>query len=176
MIQILTDNNWPVLHNFSASAAPTGTDDSNAGYAKGSFWLDTTANIIYQCIDASVGSAVWLQLSTSNTPAGIVSGTYTGDGTTSQAITGLGGTPKYLRIWEQKTTDTSALFIFETTTEIIGDIAGGGSIRKSDSDAFRFKDNRVVSLDSDGFTVGDDSIDAHPNKNGRVYNYLGLLT
>jgi len=36
--------------------------------------------------------------------------------------------------------------------------------------------DHVISLDSDGFTVGDDGGDEHPNANGITYTYLALGT
>ena len=51
--------------NLSASAAPGATDDSAAGYAVGSLWIDTTADSPYVCVDATASSAVWDQLDAS---------------------------------------------------------------------------------------------------------------
>lgn len=45
--------------NLAASAAPTATDDSAAGYSVGSRWLDTTNDKEYVCVDATATSAVW---------------------------------------------------------------------------------------------------------------------
>ena len=45
--------------NLSATAAPTVTDDSAAGYGIGSTWLDTVAAKIWFCTDATAGAAVW---------------------------------------------------------------------------------------------------------------------
>jgi hypothetical protein len=45
--------------NFAATAAPALTDDSASGYGVGSFWFDTTNDLMYVCLDASVGAAVW---------------------------------------------------------------------------------------------------------------------
>lgn len=49
--------------NLAASAAPSASDDANAGYAVGSLWVDTDAGRVYQNVDASAGAAVWRQLS-----------------------------------------------------------------------------------------------------------------
>ena len=46
-------------NNESASAAPTVNDDSSAGYAIGSRWLDTTNDREYVALDVTVGAAVW---------------------------------------------------------------------------------------------------------------------
>jgi hypothetical protein len=50
-----------VLHNLTATAAPTTGDDSGDGYAVGSRWIDVSANKEYVCLDASVGAAVWTE-------------------------------------------------------------------------------------------------------------------
>jgi microcystin-dependent protein len=47
------------IHKLNAAVAPAVTDDSGDGYAVGSVWIDTTADISYECLDASVGAAVW---------------------------------------------------------------------------------------------------------------------
>jgi len=107
----------------------------------------------------------------------IRTGTYTGDGTISQAITGIGFQPKYVKIWPRQTVDTTELITYETTAEIMDDNASGGAIAAftaaaNYSDAFYA--NRIISLDADGFTVDDAAGDYDPNKNGQVYNYLAL--
>jgi len=53
-----------IKHKLNATTAPTANDDSTAGYAPGSLWLDTVENISYSCFDASQGAAVWARLVT----------------------------------------------------------------------------------------------------------------
>lgn len=48
-------------NNLSASSAPTVNDDSTAGYAVGSVWIDTTGDEAYRCLDATATSAVWVK-------------------------------------------------------------------------------------------------------------------
>jgi hypothetical protein len=48
--------------NLSAAVAPTVADDSSAGYAIGSFWIDTVLQDGYWLMDASVGAAVWKKI------------------------------------------------------------------------------------------------------------------
>jgi hypothetical protein len=48
--------------NLSAAVAPTVADDSSAGYAVGSFWIDTVLQDGYWLMDASVGAAVWKKI------------------------------------------------------------------------------------------------------------------
>lgn len=51
-----------VKSNLSASAAPTVNEDSGDGYAVGSIWIDTTADKAYVLLDATVGAAVWIEI------------------------------------------------------------------------------------------------------------------
>lgn len=46
--------------NLSGTTAPTSTDDINAGYGVGSFWIDTVTDKVYFCVDATASSAVWV--------------------------------------------------------------------------------------------------------------------
>jgi hypothetical protein len=48
--------------NFSATVAPDEFSDSSQGYSVGSYWYNTTADTAYTCMDASVGAAVWKQI------------------------------------------------------------------------------------------------------------------
>lgn len=51
----------PVKNNYTAVVAPTVNDDSSLNYAVGSQWVDTVLETGYQCMNASVGAAVWKQ-------------------------------------------------------------------------------------------------------------------
>ena len=101
----------------------------------------------------------------------IKTGTYTGDGTTGQAITGIGFQPKYVKIWVRLVSEAEQ-YIFEKMDDSWGDYCIYESIVAGSE--HRSLDNRINSLDADGFTVDDDAGDAHPNANGRVYSYLAL--
>lgn len=52
----------PVKNNYAAAAAPTVNDDSGDGYAIGSVWVDTVTDTGYMLMDATVGAAVWKQI------------------------------------------------------------------------------------------------------------------
>lgn len=105
----------------------------------------------------------------------IKTGSYTGDGATSKAITGVGFKPKYVKIWTRNAVDGTAINIHETTADIIDDNASGMSALHSSAAAgHSVQANTIISLDTDGFTVDDDGVDADPNANGVVYNYLCL--
>ena len=101
----------------------------------------------------------------------VYTGTYTGDGSTSLPVSGLGFRPKYVRIWSRVTSDAGAVSISETSREMMDDHADGGSV---DVDGAQFRTDEIISLDPDGFTVDDDGADQHPNVSGTVYNFLAL--
>lgn len=46
-------------NNFAATGAPAVTDDANSGYARGSFWINTSTNNCYMCANPAAGAAVW---------------------------------------------------------------------------------------------------------------------
>lgn len=49
-------------NNYTATAAPTATADTSAGYAVGSVWVDVTNDKSYICVDATATSAIWNQI------------------------------------------------------------------------------------------------------------------
>jgi len=49
-------------NNFAATSAPLVTDDANIAYSVGSTWIDTTTNFSYKCVDSTIGSAIWVQM------------------------------------------------------------------------------------------------------------------
>jgi hypothetical protein len=64
------DENGKILpsyfsNNYTATTAPTVTDDVNAGYNVGSTWFDIVSDPkeIYRCVDNTAGAAVWVQTS-----------------------------------------------------------------------------------------------------------------
>lgn len=62
-----TDPANPIItapKNNTTNSAPTVNDDSTQGYSIDSKWFDTLTNTLYNCVDASVGAAVWAAAST----------------------------------------------------------------------------------------------------------------
>jgi len=57
---------WDVIvdrkSNLSATTNPTVNDDSDDGYEVGSLWVNTSTGSVYICVDATVGAAVWTNL------------------------------------------------------------------------------------------------------------------
>lgn len=100
----------------------------------------------------------------------VKTGTYTGDDTTGQAITGVGFQPKYVTIWLHPTAEASDQR-YEKLDQSWGDYA---STHWVSVDSPKFFDNRFNSLDADGFTVDDDGLNYAPNANGVTYDYMAL--
>tara|TARA_R110000787_G_scaffold231327_1_gene338741 strand:+ start:2442 stop:3734 length:1293 start_codon:yes stop_codon:yes gene_type:complete len=48
-----------IKNSLNESTSPGVSDDSSGGYGVGSTWIDTTLDLSYVCLDASVGAAVW---------------------------------------------------------------------------------------------------------------------
>lgn len=103
----------------------------------------------------------------------IAVGTYTGDGSTSQVISGLGFTPDYVHIWVQETSSGASRTTkdIEATLLILGD--GTGGIGGGwESTAFRV--DRINAFASGSFTVDDGGSDLNPNKNTVTYYFKAL--
>ena len=97
----------------------------------------------------------------------IYTGNYTGDGNATKAVTGIGFQPKYLRIFSHE----GGLDAFGEKTASDGVYAAGG-----DPGNYQYLADGIVSLDSDGFTVGDGTGWAANffNTNGIVYTFVAL--
>ena len=52
-----------VKTNLAASSDPTSGDDSGDGYARLSFWYNTSNLKLFVCIDPALGAAVWKEFS-----------------------------------------------------------------------------------------------------------------
>ena len=105
------------------------------------------------------------------TRARIATGTYTGDGNATQAITGVGFEPVFLKIWERLAVNND-IWRWETTDQLL---TSSLAVEESDGDDSPvMRDDRIVSLDSDGFTVGDGATGSQPNASGVVYSYLAI--
>ena len=105
----------------------------------------------------------------------IKTGSYTGDGTTSQSITGVGFEPKFLKIWLREPVDGTATFVMETTAEIIDDNASGMAVMHgADGNEHTVQANTIIAFGADGFDVDDNGVDQHPNKDSEEYNYMAI--
>lgn len=108
----------------------------------------------------------------------IATGTYTGDGADSKAIAGVGFQPKYVRIWEQYTSETlTSVRTYETTDTIVDDNAAGMAFAIYDTSStgrVQALTDRIIAIGSDGFTVDGDGTGGHPNTNAAIYNFLAI--
>jgi hypothetical protein len=53
---------WSPRHNLASTTAPAVTDDTDLGYKVGSRWVDVTGDRIFDCIDATDGAAIWVEI------------------------------------------------------------------------------------------------------------------
>ena len=100
----------------------------------------------------------------------IATGTYTGDGATSQAITGVGFQPRFVLISARFISAGTAVVHFTSDT-IVDDNAAGLAVQLGTPSIVT---NAIISLDADGFTVDDAGADSHPNQNITPYNWIAL--
>ncbi|MDY6957599.1 MAG: hypothetical protein SVK08_00445 [Halobacteriota archaeon] len=54
-----------VKNNFSATTDPGATNDSSEGYSIGSKWVNTSADTVFVCVDATATSAIWRDVTNS---------------------------------------------------------------------------------------------------------------
>ena len=107
---------------------------------------------------------------------GTATGTYTGDGSTGQAITGIGFQTKAIMITARATdqADVGAdewLYSSNVIQDDDASVAGQvWSVDKSGGVSNIIED-RITAFGTDGFTVDDGGSNAHPNRSGIVYNY-----
>jgi hypothetical protein len=109
-----------------------------------------------------------------------VTGTYTGDGTTSQVITAgiTGAQIKFCMIGARVTSAgdmTNKGFVY-TSDGIVDDIATGCALNLTSatgsSGVPEWSTNSIIALGTNSFTVDDAGGNAHPNKDGETYNYI----
>jgi len=57
---LIADRAPPILNNYTATTDPTTGDDTGDGYTVGSEWINTTTDKSFKCLDATTGSAIWI--------------------------------------------------------------------------------------------------------------------
>ena len=87
--------------NFAATSPPSATDDASAGYGIGSPWADITNDDFYNCVDNTVGAAVWVQTGNGSGAITSVSG--------SAPITSTGGANPSIGITPATTADPGSM-------------------------------------------------------------------
>jgi len=98
----------------------------------------------------------------------IKTGVYTGDGTESQAITGVGFKPKYLKIVGDVTTGEGRSVVS------IDQNWGDNTFGHNTDTHYSSVGDKIPSLDADGFTVDDGGYDGVPNTNSMTFYYYAL--
>ena len=101
----------------------------------------------------------------------ITTGTYSGDGSTDQGVTGVGFQPKFL--WIIPVLGTGVSTNVYTKFDNLGDADNDFRMLNGSGD-FAQKNDEIISFDADGFSVDDGGADAHPNKNGQTYAYIAI--
>jgi hypothetical protein len=103
-----------------------------------------------------------------------VSGSYTGDGAASLAITGLGITPQFLMICKRSTGGGAGVAAV-TWSSMVDDNAAGMAYRfAAGSTHGATVTDQVRSMESGGFTVGDTATQGSINSDTSVYNYFAI--
>ena len=111
------------------------------------------------------------------TTSAIAAGTYTGNGATSNvAVTGMGFTPKWVKIWHLDPGESHPVFVMETTASIMATTSDKRTVYYSSSVVGNpnIRDNGIIAFGSGSFTVDDAGTDSHPNANGETYHYLAM--
>lgn len=89
------------IHKVDANTPPTINDDASDGYSAGSHWIDFTTDLLYICVDATIGAAVWqrYQLYNANLTAiaGLTSAADTMPYFTGSGTAGVTGLSSYMR-------------------------------------------------------------------------------
>lgn len=132
-------------------------DEGDVMFCDGTDWTRLPRGSAYQVLTmkADLTAPEWA------TRPRLVTGTYSGDGNASKAISGLGGQPKLLRIHPQ--VDNSGTYYECVKTDQDGTKASYHATNQH-----HYEDDLIISLDTDGFTVGDGS-----SGMGNVMNYSG---
>lgn len=122
-----------IKSNMAAAVAPTVNEDSGDGYVVGSRWVDTTADKEYVCLDATVGTAVWIETTGAGLPVAdstaIVKGS--ADGTKLMRFEAddiTTGTTRVMTIPDKNITlcDTAEVLLLDGSQAMTADMDMGG--------------------------------------------------
>ena len=103
-------------NNFSATVAPTTSNDVTQCYDQGSLWLNTTSGNLYSCTSNATGAATWTQI---NGAASGLSSVPTGNVVWVDAVNGNNATGLVGRIDKPFLTITAALAAASTGQTVL---------------------------------------------------------
>ncbi len=108
-----------------------------------------------------VGSSSFVKMET---------GTYSGDGTTSNVVSLSNSTitPDYVKVWENESVDGNSVQVVYSTGSYVG-VGTGMAVNSTNGQA---KEDKIIAMAAGSFTVDDNGSDEHPNMNGQSYQYL----
>lgn len=92
-------------------------------------------------------------------------GTYTGDAAATKAITGVGFQPTFLIIYAQVAARAVGIKTSQDTTAAFVLVSAAASL---------YNDDQIISLDADGFTVGDGTLTANHMNLAQAYVYIAF--
>jgi hypothetical protein len=107
----------------------------------------------------------------SQTRAQVAVGSYTGDGSSDLAVTGVGFEPSAIWIAFRQTSNTGNTNIVYCTPQILDNQTEAGIFHKGGGGHATYS-GLVVSFDDDGFSVNGGTND--PNTDGAIYDYLAI--
>jgi len=99
----------------------------------------------------------------------IATGSYLGDGNATQAIIGVGFLPRFLMVYSRDVALTNELKGWKSNVDGLNAYFWWSGGR-----AWRWKPDYIISLDADGFTIGDGTGDIgnYLNVLGKTYSYI----
>lgn len=139
------------------------------GTLSGTAFLDDDAMAADSAIAAasqqSIKAYVDAQIGAISGFAKIATGSFTGDGSTSKAITGVGFLPTVVAVFAVANPSSGNHWI---------KTAAMASTTAAKIDGFSTSTDAIIALGADGFTVDDGGADLHPNKSGNTYYWIAL--
>jgi hypothetical protein len=157
-----------ILLNISGMTWNTLTNLASGQLVTETHMDDIRENIEHLGDNVLIGGVDAKTLTTTTSAARLATGTYTGDGNATQSVTGVGFQADVLYITHETAAGEQTYYKTDQNTNSI-DIGSPASANNGAAD-------QIVSLDADGFTVGDGTGTANAvNVNTRVYTFIAWI-
>lgn len=103
----------------------------------------------------------------------MLTGTYTGNGSTSKVITLSDSllVVKHVVIYRFSGIDANTVFLQSNDSLMTEDATGGAALYVSGTPSIIIRDDRIIDMGTGSFTVDDGGADQDPNRNGQKYHY-----